>query len=195
MRKRTARRLGLLLLLVTFVVGGPEVPSLPADPTSRPNVVVIMTDDQTLESLRIMPKTLALVGTRGTTFSNAFVSYPLCCPSRATFLTGQYSHNHGVASNKMPAGGYRKLDHANTLAAWLQEAGYHTIHVGKYLNEYGLENPTEVPPGWSDWQGLVDPATYQTRWRGARQGDASGAGQCRVSAPASGAATGRGRCG
>ncbi len=107
-----------------------------------------------------MPKTLRLLGTDGTTFANAFASYPLCCPSRATFLTGQYSHNHKVEQNTPPLGGYGKLDNSNTLPLWLQSAGYHTAHIGKYLNGYGRDDQTEVPAGWSDWQGLVDPSTY-----------------------------------
>src|SRR3712207_5989052 len=63
--------------------------------TIRPNVVVIMTDDQTVESMRVMPRTLASIGSAGVMFENSIVTYALCCPSRATFLTGQYSHNHG----------------------------------------------------------------------------------------------------
>jgi arylsulfatase A-like enzyme len=128
---------------------------------TQPNIVVIMTDDQTLESIRVMPKTRELIGGPGTTFSNSFVSNPLCCPSRATFLTGQHQHNHGVLNNEPPAGGYTKLNHGNTLPLWLQEAGYFTAHIGKYLNGYGELTPqTLVPPGWSDWQGLVDRSTY-----------------------------------
>jgi arylsulfatase A-like enzyme len=75
-------------------------------------------------------------------------------------LTGQYAHNHGVLGNEPPDGGFRKLDSTNTLAVWLQRAGYHTAHLGKYLNHYGEADPTEVPPGWSDWNGSVDPSTY-----------------------------------
>src|SRR5262249_29533045 len=62
----------------------------------RPNVIVIDTDDMNQSDIWIMRNTLALLGARGTTFNNSYVSYPLCCPSRATFLTGQYSHNNGV---------------------------------------------------------------------------------------------------
>jgi N-acetylglucosamine-6-sulfatase len=131
---------------------------------THPNIIVIMTDDQTAKSLRIMRKTIALIGRRGTTFGNSFVRFPLCCPSRATFLTGltgQYAHNHGVLWNAPPSGGYTRLDHTNTLPVWLQEAGYYTSHIGKYLNGYGIATPpTEVPLGWSDWQGLVSHGAY-----------------------------------
>jgi N-acetylglucosamine-6-sulfatase len=125
------------------------------------NVVVLMTDDQTAESLRVMPRTRALLGDRGTTFTRTFASYPLCCPSRATYLTGQYAHNHGVLGNRPPTGGYRALtDRANTLPGWLRREGYDTIHIGKYLNGYGRDEGATVPPGWSDWHGSVDPSTY-----------------------------------
>lgn len=128
---------------------------------TRPNVLVLMTDDQTVESMRVMPNVQRLLAARGVTFQNSFVGYSLCCPSRSTFLTGQYSHNNGVMGNTPPEGGYTKLDHANTLAVWLQRAGYATVHLGKYLNGYGQENRTEIPPGWTEWHGSIDPTTYQ----------------------------------
>ena len=118
-------------------------------PEARPNIVVIMTDDQTVESLRVMTNVKRLLRDRGTSFANSFTSYSLCCPSRATFLTGQYAHNHGVIEQRAAHGGYSKLDHTNTLPVWLQTAGYYTAHVGKYLNGYGTRNPLEVPPGWT----------------------------------------------
>ncbi len=108
----------------------------------------------------VMPKTRRLIGKRGTTFATASVSYPLCCPSRATYYSGQYTHNHGVTWNFSPQGGYYKFNHRKTLPVWLRRAGYRTIHIGKYLNEYGERNPREVPPGWDDWYGGVDPSTY-----------------------------------
>jgi N-acetylglucosamine-6-sulfatase len=148
----------ILLSAVVFAAPG----GLMAQTTAaiQPNIVVIMADDMTLDDLRVMEKTRALIGS-GATFRNSFVTAPLCCPSRATFLTGQYPHNNGVFKNEPPNGGYTALDHTNTLAVWLQAAGYYTSHIGKYLNGYGIENPpTEVPPGWSNWQGLVDPTTY-----------------------------------
>jgi arylsulfatase A-like enzyme len=126
----------------------------------HPNVVVIMTDDQDFRSMWVMPKTRRLIARRGTYFTQTIDNFPLCCPSRATFLTGQYAHNHGVEWNNYPLGGYRKLDGSKTLPVWLHRAGYRTIHIGKYLNEYGEDDPREVPPGWDDWHGGVDPSTY-----------------------------------
>jgi arylsulfatase A-like enzyme len=127
----------------------------------RPNVLVLMTDDQTVESMRVMPNVKTLIADQGVTFDNSFVSYSLCCPSRSTFLTGQYAHNHGVWGNAAPNGGYYKLDSTNTLPVWLQRAGYQTIHLGKYLNQYGTRNPLEIPPGWGQWYGTPDPSTYR----------------------------------
>jgi N-acetylglucosamine-6-sulfatase len=125
-----------------------------------PNVVVVMTDDQTVESLRVMPRTERVLADRGVEFASNFVTNPICCPSRATFLTGQYPHNHGVFRNGAPNGGYATLDGSQTLPVWLQRAGYHTAHIGKYLNGYGRTAPLEIPPGWNEWTGSVDPTTY-----------------------------------
>src|SRR5262249_3234574 len=68
----------------------------------RPNIVMIMDDDQSAEQQRFLTKTNAAIGARGVTFDNSFVNYSLCCPSRSTLLTGQYAHNHGVRSNQLP---------------------------------------------------------------------------------------------
>ncbi len=119
---------------------------------SRPNVLVIESDDQTVESMRVMRNVNSLIGAQGATFRNSFVNFSLCCPSRATFLTGQYMHNHRVFSNHRPNGGFDRFQslHAhNNLAVWLQRAGYTTGLIGKYLNEYRDQWPTV--PGWSEW--------------------------------------------
>jgi arylsulfatase A-like enzyme len=125
----------------------------------RPNIVLIMDDDQNVEMQRFLTKTNAAIGGQGVTFDNSFVNYSLCCPSRSTMLTGQYAHNHGVRSNTLPTGGYSRLAPtlANTLPVWLQRAGYYTAHIGKFLNGYGTTAPdTEVPPGWNEWYGSLD---------------------------------------
>jgi N-acetylglucosamine-6-sulfatase len=135
-----------------------------AQADTRPNIVVLETDDQTAESLRVMQQTRALLGSAGTTFARSFVSFPLCCPSRATFLTGQYSHNNGVLHNAGAHGGYPALDHTNALPVWLQEAGYRTILLGRYLNGYGtLVDRSTIPPGWTDWHSTIDPSTFDYR--------------------------------
>jgi N-acetylglucosamine-6-sulfatase len=132
-----------------------------AAPAQRPNVLVLETDDQTLAEMEVLPNVRRLIGNEGVTFDDNFDSFSLCCPSRATFLTGQYSHNNGVRGNAPPQGGYQALDKSNTLAVWLQRGGYYTVHLGKFLNGYGRQNPTEIPPGWSEWHGAVDPTTYR----------------------------------
>ena len=155
----TAIVLGALLLAGAHGDGDPAAAARPKKQT-KPNIVVVMTDDQTVESLAVMKHVQALLVKRGTTFVNNFATYSLCCPSRATFLTGQYAHNHTVMGNAPPEGGYDKLEpsHANTLPAWLQAAGYRTVHIGKYLNGYTADDPP--PPGWTEWHGSVDPSTY-----------------------------------
>ncbi|MDQ4146843.1 MAG: sulfatase [Pseudomonadota bacterium] len=159
-----ARRVAMLsslsfILLGAIVFTAPSRLAAQAAAATRPNIVVIMTDDQTLGQMQVLTKTRQLIEAQGTNFRNFYVSCPMCCPSRATFLTGQYPHNHGVLLNC--PGGYTTLDNNNTLPVWLQQAGYFTSHIGKYLNGYGQYTPpTLVPPGWTDWQGLVDPSTY-----------------------------------
>jgi arylsulfatase A-like enzyme len=158
------RRLSLIVcaaFALVAVAAGAARDTAGSAPAPRPNVLVVMTDDQTVESLRVMENVRRLLAAQGTTFANSFVSFSLCCPSRATFLTGQYNHNNAVMGNGPPDGGYYALDSSNTLPVWLQRAGYYTAHIGKYLNGYGTRNPTEVPPGWSEWRGSVDPTTYR----------------------------------
>ena len=115
-------------------------------------MVVIMSDDETVEEMRFMPATERLIGAAGATFSDSIVNWPLCCPSRATYLTGQYAHNHGVLGNSPPQGGFDRLDTAHTLPVWLQRSGYWTNHIGKFLNGYEGSD-VGVPPGWSEWHG------------------------------------------
>jgi N-acetylglucosamine-6-sulfatase len=152
-----------LSALLAIAGGGGAAAASPQQAAGKPNIVVVMSDDQTVDSLRVMGNVNTLLARQGTTFENNFASFPLCCPSRATFITGQYGHNHTIMGNTAPAGGYDKLapSHGNTLPAWLQQAGYHTVHVGKYLNGYGNARPTEVPAGWTEWYGSTDPMTYR----------------------------------
>ncbi len=161
----------MLALLVVLGSGRPGPERLRAC-RAPPNIVVIQTDDQTLAELRAtritplgnrvraMPKTLDLIRKHGISFNRYMVSYPLCCPSRSTLLSGRYSHNTGVLSNSAPRGGWVAFRHhpiyRHNLAVWLHRDGYRTIHLGKFLNEYGGPGPddptTKVPPGWDEWQ-------------------------------------------
>jgi len=120
-----------------------------------------MTDDQTLADLRSMTKTRRLIARQGVSFKRFYISYPVCCPSRATYLTGQYAHNHGVMGLYPPTGGYGQFDKKHALPVWVQRAGYYTAHIGKFLNGYGDQQPADVPPGWSDWHATVDYSTYR----------------------------------
>jgi N-acetylglucosamine-6-sulfatase len=127
----------------------------------RPNILVVMTDDQAQADLAHLPNVKRLLADRGTTFAEAVDSYPLCCPSRATFITGQYAHNHGVGGNFWPFGWYGMKHRANTLPAWLQKAGYRTALIGKWLNGYGARDAHgEVPAGFDIWRGLLDVSAY-----------------------------------
>jgi N-acetylglucosamine-6-sulfatase len=133
----------------------------PAAKDGRPNILVIMTDDQALADVAKMPSVRRLLAAKGTTFADAVDSFPLCCPSRATFITGQYAHNHGVAGNFYPYGWYGMKRRANILPTWLQRAGYRTALVGKWLNGYGaLDAHGEVPRGFNIWRGLLDVSAY-----------------------------------
>lgn len=131
---------------------------------AKPNIIVIMTDDMALRDMGdsvalgrpIMPNVRALLEAQGATFTNAFNDDPLCCPSRATWITGQAQHNHGVlGTTPAQSGGYLALKptEGNTLPVWLQAAGYRTGHIGKHL--IGYTDPAQnqhVPPGWDNWQ-------------------------------------------
>lgn len=139
--------------LATGVPGpGPAVAA-----AGKPNIVLITTDDQTVSDLQYMPFTRQLLGGEGVTFDDAISPYPLCCPARASIMTGQQAHNHHVLANEPPAGGYQALRPLNdkTLPVWMKNAGYRTTFVGKYLNEYGKDNPTEMPAGWDDFHATV----------------------------------------
>ena len=120
-----------------------------AAPGPPPDVVLVLTDDQRAGTLAHMPQLRRRVMQRGVRFSAAYAPNPSCCPSRASFYTGTYSHTNGVWRNKGPFGGFAAFDDSSTLATWLDGAGYHTGLFGKYLNGYG--DPTIRPPGWDEW--------------------------------------------
>lgn len=155
------------LLLLAAAGRGVVTSAIPAKvhAAAKPNIVVFMIDDLDVRSLDtllangMMPRLQSQVIGNGTSlnFTESFVTRAHCCPSRATFLTGQYAHNHGVMTNDPPFGGVERFHDDSTLATWLKTAGYRTGLVGKYLNGYGsATSQTFVPPGWDDWQGLHD---------------------------------------
>jgi arylsulfatase A-like enzyme len=129
--------------------------------SEQPNILLILTDDLDTRSLEFMPNVAELLGQQGTTFANFFVTTPLCTPSRASILTGQYVHNNGVLGNAGKSGGFstfHRLDREqSTIANWLQDAGYRTALIGKYHNGYPEpDNAGYVPPGWDEWFVGVD---------------------------------------
>jgi N-acetylglucosamine-6-sulfatase len=145
---RTLRALGRALP----IVGGQFIPP-------QPNIVFVLTDDLSWDLIPYMPHVRELQR-RGTTFSNYFVTDSLCCPSRASILTGQFPHDTGIYRNSGPDGGFLAFqargEEQTTYATTLQGAGYRTALMGKYLNQYGprVRNAlggVYVPPGWSDW--------------------------------------------
>jgi N-acetylglucosamine-6-sulfatase len=174
-RARLPLAAGLLALLCAAVLA--FQPQARAQTEQPPSFVVIQTDDQTLDqlydtfrqepTLQAMPNTLNLIARRGMTFNRYYVSYPLCCPSRVSMLTGRYAHNHNVRGNVPPNAGYTGFSFrgamTHNLATWLQGAGYRTIHVGKFLNGYGDEpwdDGKTVPPGWNAWHTLIKADTH-----------------------------------
>lgn len=128
---------------------------------AKPNVIVIMTDDQAMNTMHAMPKTQRLIGDEGATFHQAAATFPLCCPSRATLYTGQYAHNHGVLDNALPLGGLPKLTRTQLVQKWMQKAGYATVHIGKYLNLYADGGHPKPEPFWDEWYGTWG---WHTMW-------------------------------
>lgn len=130
-------------------------PAKAGAPDKRPNVILILSDDEDVAIHQFMPKTKALIADQGAVFENYFTTYSLCCPSRATTLRGQYSHNHRIQGNVLPSGGghkFRTLGHdQSTIATWLHGAGYYTGLIGKYMNQYEPNEQTYIPPGWDEW--------------------------------------------
>jgi N-acetylglucosamine-6-sulfatase len=179
---RLALAAGLLALLAAIAFAGNQsaraAGKAHASARQKPSFVVIQTDDETLDQLyaaytpvggatiRAMPNTLNLIAKKGATFTRYYVSYPLCCPSRVSLLTGRYAHNHHVRGNVPPEGGYTGFSvrkaFTNNIATWLQGAGYRTIHIGKFLNGYGdepFDDGKTVPPGWSAWHTVLNADT------------------------------------
>ena len=152
---------GGLVAGIALTGGAGATPDRAEAASALPNIVMIVSDDQTRTLNReVMPKTHALIARKGTRFTEAIATTPLCCPSRATMLTGQYAHNHGAVSNR--AGYGAMVDKPSVLPEWLREAGYHTAHLGKFLNGFpGKSAPKEtVAPGWDEWYTLQTPRRY-----------------------------------
>jgi arylsulfatase A-like enzyme len=152
-------RRAALLVSLAGIVAAVMLPAAASAKNPNPNVLVVMTDDMSYDNLQFMPKTSSFFKKNGTSFTKNYVTYPLCCPARTTFLTGQLTHNHGVDSVFSPDNfiGWKTKD--NQMASWLQSGGYRTGVSGKYLNGYGELDQLEVPKGWDDWQVSIDETT------------------------------------
>ncbi|MDQ0365276.1 arylsulfatase A-like enzyme [Catenuloplanes indicus] len=142
-----------LCLAVTCGPRGGTGPAAPERAAGRPNIVFVLTDDLTVDLLRFMPQVRRLAA-EGVSFSNYVVTDSLCCPSRASILTGKFPHNTGVFTNAGPDGGFpvfrRRGNEENTFATGLRAAGYRTAMFGKYMNGYDPASG-HVPPGWDEW--------------------------------------------
>ncbi len=139
---------------------GPAATPAPVDSPEQPNLLMITMDDASLKDMQFMPHLQELVADTGVTLERGLAPTPICVPARASLLTGQYSSNHGAVTVGGEGGGYAAFRDADTLPVALQEAGYDTMLVGKYLNGYTAQEVHRQPPGWSVWRPTVDFSTY-----------------------------------
>jgi arylsulfatase A-like enzyme len=154
---RTTVVAAIALLTVVFAALGAR--QAEGAPVGK-NVIFILTDDMSASELAGMPNVQSLIAGQGTSFNRAYISYPLCCPSRATMLSGQYMHNHGVHGNFPPNGSWLKFRsrESGALPIRLHSDAYYNVHIGKYMNGYGAFgslNDLPVPLGWDEWYGKV----------------------------------------
>ena len=141
-------------LATLLLFAPPSSAQEPAD--ERPSVLLIVTDDQRWDTLWAMPEVQRSLVTPGVTFENAFTTSSLCCPSRASILTGAYPHTTGVYTQGLPHGGFRRFEDSTTIATQLRRTGYRTGYFGKYLDSYQSDALAGyVPPGWDRWVAFV----------------------------------------
>jgi len=152
---RPAGWVALRLGLTIAILGGGAIAAPPARSAvpGRPDIILVVTDDQRAGTLGWLPTLNNYFVGHGIRFSRAMVPTSLCCPSRASLLTGEYSHTTRVWSNHA---GWRRFREAGmeskTVAVWLRRSGYRTGLVGKYLNAFNGSGP---PPGWGVWHSFT----------------------------------------
>ncbi|MBL6962093.1 MAG: sulfatase-like hydrolase/transferase [Anaerolineales bacterium] len=112
----------------------------------RPNFLIIYTDDQRYDSMWQMPRTQELIFDQGVTFNHGYITTPLCGPSRCSILTGMYAHSHNIRENQDE--GFNET----TFAKYLQDDGYYTGMVGKYLNEWTVKDKPK--PEFEYWRAI-----------------------------------------
>jgi N-acetylglucosamine-6-sulfatase len=166
-RMRTTARLlasvatAVLLASVVLLVAVIDSATSLAPTVERPNIIFVLTDDQFPGTENLMPALRNNITSKGVEFTNMTSTFPLCCPSRATIMRGQYPHNTRIYGNSPPKGGWEKFHDLglqdSTIATWLHDAGYRTGLFGKYMNDYTAPG---IPPGWDRWYA----------WNGPKQG-------------------------
>jgi len=154
----------VLVLAVAFVATtGCTTAAAQEGSPGKPNIVLILADDMRYDDLRHMPKVNNLLVQQGMSFSETYAPLGVCCPSRASTLTGKYAHNHETWDNSAPDGGWPRFRDAgnevSTVAVWLKAQGYNTALMGKYLNDYSDAN--HVPQGWDRWFAKLDPGVQK----------------------------------
>lgn len=152
MSKSILISIGLLLVLA---IGGLALAQA-SNASMMPNIILIVTDDQRWDTIDVMPTVQNRLSAEGFTFNNAFVTTPLCCPSRASILTGIYAYRHGVRSNN-GATNAQAFDDSRTLATRLQDSSdYRLGYFGKYMNGYLIDKPwMYIPPGWDEFRAFA----------------------------------------
>ena len=167
--RRAAAIAACLLAALVVLAGGGERAGAARSGGKPPNIVVIVTDDQARSTMspEVMPNLYSRLIADGTSFSDFVVTTPLCCPSRAAYMTGQYGHNNGVLRNFYPDLRQKR----QVLASWLGRRGYRTAHVGKFLNGYEEQDkPQTVAPGWDLWFTQLEKRKYYD-WKASLNGD------------------------
>lgn len=146
--RRVAFAPALVLVLLCLTLA-PRTVLRAAEAAERPNIVLILTDDLSARLIPYLPRLARSLPEKGLELG-LIATTPVCGPSRASILTGQYAHNHHVIVNGL-ANFHRSGKERSTIATWLQAAGYETGYFGKYLNGYGVQMKAYVPPGWDRW--------------------------------------------